>query len=90
MQLRPRNDFLIVELIDEPYEGQILMPETSKRGCVYGEIMSSGTPQEYEVGQTVIFKESESEKISLDLREFRAIRSEKVIAVLEKTLEERF
>ena len=89
MQLRPRNDFLIVELIDEPYEGQILMPETSKRGCVYGEVVSSGT-RDYEVGQTVIFKESESEKISLDLREFRAIRSEKVIAVLEKTLEERF
>ena len=95
MKVRPLNDRLLVERIDEDEKtrGGIIIPDTAKEKPMEGKVIAAGlgklsddgkrTPLAVKKGDKVLFGKYAGTEIQLDGEEQLIIREGDVLAVLE-------
>jgi chaperonin GroES len=96
MNLKPMNDYLLIEPIkeDEVTKGGIVIPETAREErAVKGKVIAVGPgklnekgeriPLTIKEGQTVIFKKYAPDEIKIDDKEYYFVREDDVLAIIE-------
>jgi chaperonin GroES len=96
MQIKPMNDYLLIEPIkeDEVTKGGIVIPETAREErAVKGKVIAIGSgklndkgeriPLTIKEGQTVIFKKYAPDEIKIDDKEYYFVREDDILAVVE-------
>jgi chaperonin GroES len=96
MQLKPMNDYLLIEPIkeDEITKGGIVIPETAREErAIKGKVIAVGPgklnekgeriPLTIKEGQTVIFKKYAPDEIKIDDKEYYFVREDDVLAIIE-------
>lgn len=96
MKIRPLQDRVIVERIDEEEKtkGGIIIPDTAKEKPQQGKVIAVGkgriekdgkiTPLDVKAGDTVLFGKYAGQEIKIDGNEYLIIREEEVLGVIEK------
>jgi chaperonin GroES len=96
MNLKPMNDYLLIEPIkeDEVTKGGIVIPETAREErAIKGKVIAVGPgklnekgeriPLTIKEGQTVIFKKYAPDEIKIDDKEYYFVREDDVLAIIE-------
>lgn len=96
MDLKPMNDYLLVEPVkeDEITKGGIVIPETAREEkSMRGKVISVGPgklndkgvriPIIIKIGQLVVFKKYAPDEVKINDKEFYFIREEDVLAIIE-------
>ena len=96
VNVRPLHDRLIVERLSEDSEqvvGGIIIPDTAKEKPQQGKVIAAGkgkvkddgtiAPLDVKAGDTVLFGKYSGQEIKLDGDEFRIMREDEILGVIE-------
>lgn len=95
MNVKPTRDRLVIKVIDPDTvtKGGIIIPDAATDTPVTGEVLATGKgrlteegtviPMEVQVGDRVMFTEHAGQLVKVDGQEFRVLKEEDVIAVVE-------
>lgn len=93
-QIRPLADRVVVEHVDKPSSGGIIIPETPKGKAREGLVVAVGRgrcsesraciPLEVEVGDIVLFGKYSGTEVNIDGEELLILREDDILAIVEK------
>jgi len=95
MNVRPLHDRIIVQRLEEQEQkvGGIIIPDTAKEKPQQGKVIAVGSgkakddgkrvPLDVKSGDTILFGKYSGQEIKLDGDEFRIMREDEVLAVVE-------
>ena len=95
MKVRPLNDRIIIERIDEGEQkvGGIIIPDTAKEKPMQGKVIAVGkgrvekdgkvTPLDVKADDVVLFGKYAGQEIKVDGNDYLIIREEEVLGVIE-------
>lgn len=90
MKLKPMDDRLVLELIDEAEErtaSGLIIPDTAKEKPITGKVVAVGTDEDLQekikVGDKVLFAKYGGEEINLDGKTFKIVQRADILAVVE-------
>lgn len=95
MNVKPTRDRLVIKVIEPSTvsKGGIIIPDAATDAPITGEVLATGNgrltedgnviPMEIKVGDHVMFTEQAGQLVKVDGEEFRVLKEEDVIAVVE-------
>lgn len=95
MNVKPTRDRVVIKLIESSTtsKGGIIIPDAAVEAPMTGEVMAAGPgrlteeghviPMEIKVGDKVMFAERAGQPVKVDGEEFRVLKEEDIIAVVE-------
>ncbi|MGB9772976.1 MAG: co-chaperone GroES [Bacteroidota bacterium] len=91
MKLKPLDDRVLVEIIDEAEErtaGGIIIPDTAKEKPRTGIVAAVGTDEDLrekvKEGDKILFAKYGGEEITMNGKEYRIVQRSDILAVFEK------
>jgi len=89
MKIRPMDDRLLIELVEEETKTSsgIIIPDTAKEKPRMGLVVAVGTDEDLQskvkVGDKVLFAKYGGEEITADGKEYKIVQRSDVLAVVE-------
>lgn len=95
MNVKPTRDRVVIKLIEPSTtsKGGIIIPDAAVDAPITGEVLAAGNgrvnedglviPMEVKVGDRVMFAERAGQTVKVDGQEFRVLKEEEIIAVVE-------
>ncbi len=90
MKLKPMDDRLVLELIDESEErtaSGLIIPDTAKEKPIMGKVVAVGTDEDLrekiKEGDKVLFAKYGGEEINIDGKTLKIVQRADVLAVVE-------
>ena len=89
MNIRPMDDRLVLELVEEEKQtaSGIIIPDTAKEKPIMGKVVAVGTDEDLQekvkVGDKVLFAKYGGEEITLDDKDYKIVQRTDVLAILE-------
>jgi len=89
MKIKPMDDRLVLELIEEEKHtaSGIIIPDTAKEKPIMGKVIAVGTDEDLQekvkVGDKVLFAKYGGEEITLNGNDYKIVQRADVLAILE-------
>jgi chaperonin GroES len=95
MEIKPTRDRVVIKVVepDVVSKGGIIIPDAATEKPITGEVLAAGAgrlteaghtiPMEVKVGDRVVFVEQAGQLVKVNGEEFRVLKEEDIIAVVE-------
>ncbi len=94
MKIRPLQDRILVERIEEEQKGKILLPDTAKEKPQAGKVIAVGEgrrnekgeliPVPLKVGDKILFNRYAGNEVKIEGKEYLIMREDEVLGIIEE------